>query len=314
MPLVIGVDIGGTKIAVILSNETHQTLAEVTAPTPDAAKPTSLTTSSNRERVEAEGRRALLYEVIRLCRVVQQGQSAPITAIGVGTAGQIDPVTGTVLDANENLVGWAGTPIAATLEQEFGVPVAVDNDVRTMALAECQLGAGQGYKHVLCLTVGTGIGGAIVLDGRLWYGAHASAGEFGYLYASPTHTIEQLASGPALEAQYQQATSSTERTPLRIIAQRATTGDIVARGIIQTGAERLGEVLAPILAFIDPQAVVIGGGLIEMDELWWQPLARTIARAPVRSVRETPLLKASLGQKAGVIGAVLLALQKARLT
>jgi glucokinase len=312
MTTVIGIDIGGTKIAGLVTDETYQPILERVITTPDAVKPTALI-NMDRPQAEAAGRAALLHDVIALCRDLQreaEQQHHHIDAIGVGSAGQIDPQTGQVLDANDNLLGWRGTALGPTLVQTFGVPVAVENDVRAMAVAECHLGAGQPYEHVLCLTIGTGIGGALVLQKRLWHGAHFGAGEFGYLSASPTQTIEQVAAGPALERQYQAATQSPEMMSLQGIAQRALQGDEIARSIIQTGAEALGRVLAPVMAFIDPQAVVIGGGLAQMDTLWWQPFVESIQRFAVLSVQTTPVLKATLGHRAGMIGAAILAVQK----
>lgn len=312
MTTVIGIDIGGTKVAGLLCDHNYEPLIEHVIPTPDAVKPASLM-HTERHQAEAVGRTALLNAVIDLCRRLQreaEHQNRSIDAIGVGSAGQIDPQTGIVLDANDNLLGWRGTPLGSTLEQTFGVPVAVENDVRAMAVAECHLGAGKLYESVLCLTIGTGIGGALVLQKRLWHGAHFTAGEFGYLAASPTQTIEQLASGPALERQYQDAVHSKESVFLPAIAQRALQGDETAQIIIQTGAQQLGRVLAPVIAFIDPQAVIIGGGLVEMDDLWWQPFIQTIKQFALRSVQLTPVLKAALGHRAGMIGAAILAVQK----
>ena len=312
MTTVIGIDIGGTKVAGFLCDHTYEPLIEHVIPTPDAVKPASLM-HTERHQAEAAGRTALLNVVIALCRRLQreaEHQHRSIDAIGVGSAGQINPQTGIVLDANDNLLGWRGTPLGLTLEQTFGVPVAVENDVRAMALAECHLGAGKPYENALCLTIGTGIGGALVFQQRLWHGAHFAAGEFGYLSASSTHTIEQLASGPALERQYQAAVHSQEPVPLSTMAQRALLGDETARIVIQTGAQHLGRVLAPVMAFIDPQAVIIGGGLAEMDDLWWQPFIQTLKQFALRSVQSTPVLKAALGHRAGMIGAAILAVQK----
>lgn len=310
---VIGIDIGGTKMAAYVCDSDYQSRAERVVATPAAAKPTALAAAVNISEAEAAGRAALLAELTALCQHLiaeAAAQNLTVTAIGIGTAGQIDPNTGTVLDANENLIGWKGTPVAATLGAEFGVPVVVDNDVRVMALAECSQGAGRGYAHVLCLTVGTGIGGAIVLNGELWRGAHYSAGEIGYLFATPERNLEQSASGPALEQQYQERAGEPAFIPLAAIVQRAENGDTLARDVLESGARLLGQILSPVMALIDPQAVIIGGGLSGITTLWWEPLRAAIQQSPLQSVREMPVIPAALGNRAGMIGAALLAMQK----
>jgi glucokinase len=307
----IGVDVGGTKIAAWLCDSAYQSLAERVYPTPPSAKPSILTSITS--YMESEGRAALLATIVQVCEELQAEatrQNFTVSAIGIGSAGQIDTDAGTVLDANENLVGWRGTPLASAVQQVLAIPVFVENDVRAMALAECRLGAGQGYEHVLCVTVGTGIGGAIVLNGQVWHGAHFSAGEIGYLYAAPDQTIEQLASGAALERRYQVQTNAVDLVPLQTIAQRAMNGDEIAHKVIEEGARLLAHVLSPVITLIDPQAVVVGGGVIEMETLWWQPFVQTIQQSRLATVRQTPVLKATFGNRAGMMGAAVLAMQK----
>jgi glucokinase len=308
MRTVIGIDIGGTKIAAQVCDERLQPLAEQVIATPAAAQPAALAASLDLESVYQAGRAALLGAIIELCRTLPLQFSHTVAAIGIGTAGQVDPARGIVLDANENLVGWRGTPIVATLEAALQLPVAVDNDVRTMALAESTLGAGKAYDHLLCLTVGTGIGGALVFQRRLWHGAHFSAGEIGYLYADDQHTLEQRCAGPALEKQYHAQTDIA--LPLPQIAQRALQGEAVATAILREGAVRCGRILAPVIALLDPQAVIVGGGMVAMATQWWQPFCTTIQNFHLRSVRQTPLQPAALGNRAGMMGAALLAWHK----
>ena len=310
---VIGLDIGGTKIAAHISDGTLWSVGEVTRPTPPESKPEALHQATDKAQAKQAGREALLNTIIAVCRDLlaeAEKQQISIHAIGIGTAGQVDPDKGIVVDANENLVGWKGTPIAETVGQALGLPVVVDNDVRVMALAECTLGAGKDFQHVLCLTVGTGIGGAIVLNGKLWHGAHFGAGEIGYIKVDAEHSIEEVTSGPALERLYQEATDAIEPVSLREIVQRAQQGDAIARNVIvQAGAERLGTFLAPVLAFLDPEAVVVGGGISEIGNLWWQPFIAALRRFKLLSVQHMPILKAQLGNRAGMIGAAILAMQ-----
>lgn len=306
---VLGIDIGGTKIAARIVTESLETLAEHIAPTPDAAKPPALHAAPDKDAALSAGRRALLDSVIDLCRTLDY-RGYGVDQVGIGTAGQVDPVRGVILDANENLIGWKGAAVADEVGGALGVAVYVDNDVRTMALAESMLGAGRGYRHALYLTVGTGIGGAVMLDGRLWRGAHYSAGEIGYLFGAmdddgQARSIEQLYAGAAVEQRAFEGAFT-----LRQIAARAHTGDESARAVIESAASSLAVRLAPVIAFLDPQAVVIGGGVPEIGPLWWTPFTETLQDFVLESVRQTPILKAALGAQAGVMGAALLALRK----
>lgn len=314
---VIGVDVGGTKIAAHISDGTNLSLAETTRPTPSAAKPEALKAATNPSDATRAGRTALLDAIVGICRELRSAADSnglSIHGIGIGTAGQVDTQQGVVVDANENLVGWKGMPVAAHLSAALRLPVWVDNDVRVMALAEATLGAAREYQHVLCLTVGTGIGGAILIDSKLWHGAHFSAGEIGYLYSRPAtqgwHNIEHDYSGPGIEREYQRATQGEDRISLRQIAALAVAGDYHARMSIRNMAHGLGTKLAPVLAFLDPQALVVGGGVPQIGDLWWRPFVAGIRDFHLESVQQMPIVKAELGPQAGMIGAALLALNK----
>ncbi|MGJ3239230.1 MAG: ROK family protein [Anaerolineae bacterium] len=314
---VIGVDIGGTKIAGHISVGSLSVLHDAILPSPQEAKPEALAGIAEDHpdypAMLACGRNAIMQTVITLCRDLQayaHGQGYAIVAVGVGTAGQVNPQTGVILDANPNIVGWVDTPLGATLRDALDLPIYIENDVRTMALAETALGAGYGYAHVLCITVGTGIGGAIVLNGQLWHGAHFSAGEIGYTYAAAGETIETLYSGVGIAHQYNQMHHT--HYDLRKIASLAHQGDQTCIDVIAQSANRLGQCLAPIIGLIDPQVVVIGGGVPTIGDLWWQPFTDAISAFTLKSVQETPILPAKLGNRAGMIGAGVLAIQKVR--
>lgn len=293
---VLGIDIGGSKIALGTYDSQRGLFDRLEMRTPAEAQPFSA-------RSPEEGRETLLKAIITQCRA-QIATHPGIRAIGIGTAGQVDTDNGVIVDANENLVGWKGTPLAETLRDALNLPIFVDNDVRTMALAEYHLGAARGYDHVLCLTVGTGIGGAIILNGELWRGAHFSAGEIGYIFGGLTadgrpQTIEERYGGAGLER--------TLGESLRAIAQRAHIGDPQAAETIAQAAQALGERLAPVIAFLDPQVVVVGGGIPQIGPLWRDALMNAIHEFRLRSVQQMPILYAALGPDAGLIGAALLA-------
>lgn len=299
LPVAIGVDVGGTKIAAQLADKSGWHSATITLPTPARA-----------------GADAVLMAITTICEQMQQ-QAAQlqreVIGVGIGSAGLVDAAQGRVIHA-ANIAGWSDVPVAERLSANLHLPVYVDNDVRTMAIAENAFGAGKGCEHILFVAIGTGIGGAIVQHGKLWHGAHFSAGEIGYLIAAwdengQPQSLEHCAAGPALEQQYQQRTQSAERLTLRQIAELAGNGDTVAQEVIQRGAIRTGQVLAASLCLLDPALLIIGGGVPQIGALWWQPFEAALRASPLTIIRETPVAKAKLGTQAQIMGAALLALE-----
>ncbi len=291
--IVIGVDIGGTKIAAGLVQPDGQIAHALTEMTPSG------------------GAAAILEAATGLCRVLQGMTGAPVRALGVGAAGQVDRAQGVIAYANDNLPGWMGTPVKAVLEAELGLPVVVDNDVNAMAFGESQVGAGTGYPHLLYIAVGTGIGGAIVHDGRVWRGAHHSAGELGYLVAGwhdqQPVIVEQLASGPGIAARYRALSGSHDLLTLYEIAARARQGETLAAESIREGAHLLGTVLAPVVCLLDPQMVIVGGGVPGIGDLWWQPFEAALRANPLPALQQVKLARAHFEANAVMIGAAQLA-------
>lgn len=289
MALAAAIDIGGTKISGALIDAAGGLTAFRAAATP----PT--------------GGDAILEVVIELCRDLIGAGS--VIAVGIGSAGQIDVERGMVTYANANLPGWTGRRLRDEVAAAVGLPAIVDNDVNAMAYGEYAL-HGAGFKHVLYLTVGTGIGGALILDGRLWRGAHWGAGEIGYLIADRRSgipvSVEDAASGAAMERRYQSLTGTA--LSLREIAARAAEGDEAASGIIRDGARVLGETLKPLIGVLDPERVVIGGGVAEIGALWWEPLLAAVHDTPLPAARNAVVVPAKLGAQAGLVGAGLMAL------
>ncbi|HJP73103.1 MAG TPA: ROK family protein [Pseudonocardiaceae bacterium] len=279
----IGVDIGGTKIAAGLLDDNGELQATTSAPTP------------------IDGADAVLAQVIAL---IDELGGAP-TAIGVGAPGLIDPVRGIVESATELVHGWQGARVGPELSRLTGLPVAVDNDVRMFAYAEARIGAGQPFARVLYASIGTGVGGALTEDGALVHGAHHSAGEISHLLVPERGPIpcgcghfdhlEAVASGPAIAA----------------AAGEATVQEVVDRAAITHAATILGRALAGFVTAIDVDAVVVGGGVARIGADFLNPVADAL-RAEVRPPgRPMPVLAAALGPHAPVIGAALLARERA---
>lgn len=301
----IGVDVGGTKIAAGLVGPDGSVRFARTCPTPAQAGP-----------------RAVLDAVRDAAEGVRTAAAGPVAGIGVGAPGVVDASAGTVLSSTALLSGWAGTPIRAYLRAAFpGLAVAVDNDVNAMALGELRFGAASGLDSVLYVSVGTGIGGAYAIEGRLVRGAHHAAGEIGHLVASGSRTcscggtghVESVASGPAIEAAYAEACGasgpagvSAERVGLREIVQRADAGDVVAAAAITGAAEVLGTVLGGLTCAFDPEAVVLGGGVAGIGAHFTAPLDRALRRGLLPTMAELPLLRAALGTNAPLVGAAAL--------
>jgi glucokinase len=297
---VIGIDIGGTKIAggCLRMDGEGFILDEVRL----VDTPT--------------GPEAIMRAVIELCRDLYAAYPAA-EAVGIGAAGQIDVERGLVHHAVETIPGWTGMPIREQVQQRIDLPVAVDNDVNVMALAEMHFGAGRDYRHMLFLTVGTGIGGAVVLDGKLWRGTHWNAGELGHILVDwhgervctcGAHGhLEAYAAGPAMATQYSRRSGLNTVLDLREISQRAQAGDAIAQAAIQQGATILGLALAGLVNILDPEAVIIGGGVPGLGDIWWTPLREAFGTAVFPHLQTVPLLLALLGEQATMIGAARLA-------
>ena len=287
-PLVVGLDIGATKIMaglVTAGGDLRRSLQVATAPTAPA----------------------ILAAARALCDSLITEAPAPVLGIGIGCAGVVDTRTATVIHANDNLPGWGGTALKAI--STGALPVVADNDVRAMAYGEAKLGAGRGYDSLLCVTVGTGIGGALIFNGEIWPGATFCAGEIGYLVVGwdgeTPLILDQYASGPAIERAYQAATGINERMPLTEVSARAAAGDEAAQAVIQRKARELGATLAGYTTSVNPQAVIVGGGVPQIGALWWDAFAGAFHAHLPALLAETRLLPAALGVNAVLLGAAL---------
>lgn len=289
--LVIGMDIGGSKTLaglVTLAGEVGPRMQVATAPSPAA----------------------ILAAARSLCESLLDCAAAPVLGIGIGSAGIIDTKEGRVIFANENMPGWTGTRLT-DLEISRNLPLTAENDVRALAYGEAKLGAGADYDSLLCVTVGTGIGGALIMNGEVWHGVDYSAGEIGYLvvdWAGEKPVIlDQYASGPAIERAYQAAAGRDQRLPLEEIAQLAKDGDATATKAIRLKARRLGAILAGCATSLNPAALVVGGGVPEIGALWWEALEAAFRENLPPPVAATPLLPAKLGANSVMLGAAMLA-------
>ncbi|MER7396530.1 ROK family protein [Streptomyces sp. NPDC000151] len=302
----LGVDVGGTKIAAGVVSADGALLASLVRPTP-----------------AAQGRAAVLDAIAAAVRELPGWEGAE--GLGIGTGGVIDRDRGVVLSANALLPGWAGTRLSEELSARLGLPVAADNDANVFALAEQTYGAGAGRASVLYVSVGTGIGGGLVTGGRLLRGAHWTAGEFGHI-AVPEAAgrpcncgraghLEAVASGPAITARFRELTGDADVHDLRTVAALAEshtptrTGAEAARTALAEGAGALGRALAGLVNTVDPERVVIGGGVASIGAPFWQPLTEAFAAELLPGPAGVRPVPAALGPRAAVIGAAALLLE-----
>ncbi len=307
----VGLDIGGTKIAGFRVTAEGHVVERVVAPTP------------------AGDSREVFAAVEVVARRVVRGRAA---AIGVGVAGIVEYPAG-IMRYGPNLP-FRDLPLRDWLSGSTGLPCVVDNDANVAGWGEFRLGAGRGSSHMLLVTVGTGIGGAIVAGGRLFRGAHGFGAEIGHIIVEPGGPVcgcgnegcwEQVASGRAIGRLGREAAAREPGSLLvqfadgdpsmvtgLVVTAAAKQGDLVAVAVLAEVGRRLGEGIAGLVNVLDPEVVVVGGGAIDAGDLLLEP-AREAYRGAVEASEfrpDVPMLAASLGNDAGAVGAALLALEE----
>ncbi|MDO4268340.1 MAG: ROK family protein [Eubacteriales bacterium] len=233
------------------------------------------------------------------------------SAIGISTAGQVDPKRGCIRYANENIPGYTGMQVKQILEQEFGVPAAVENDVNAAALGEGIWGAGAGEKDFLCITYGTGVGGAIVIDGAVYGGSACSAGEFGGILTHP----EDRVPGSPFSGGYEKYASVTALTKLAMEYDRELNtgrriferiGEPEVKALVDRWIDEIVYGLISVIHIFNPSCIILGGGIMAQPYIIGQVRQRT-EKEIMSSFRNVRLCQAKLGNMAGIMGAVSLA-------
>lgn len=305
MTLALGIDIGGTKMSAGIVDASGAVLAREQVPTP-----------------AADGANAVLGSVIDLARMLMSGFASAhqIVAVGVGAAGVVDPFERMVVSATSTLPGWAGTKLGPVLEDALQLPVAVQNDVHAHALGEARFGAGQGHHTVLVVAAGTGIGGALVVDGTVQLGAGFSAGHYGHLAVAEADGLactcgrsghlEMIAAGPAVCAAYRREGGGGVVVEARDVFALAAGGDRIAARSVAIAASSLGRAIGGLINALDPNVVVVGGGLADAGETWWRPVRSGVDSQTIPSTAGCPVLPAALGRDAAIIGAASAALDR----
>ena len=238
-------------------------------------------------------------------------QRCSFDRIGISTAGQVDPVRGQIIYANENIPGYTGTKLKEIMEQQFHVPACVENDVNAAAIGESVFGAGKGYKEFVCLTYGTGVGGAIFTNGKLYTGSSFSAGEFG---AIVTHPEARFAGQNIFSGCYEEYASTTALVKKaacfdsslsngRKIFERFDEPDVKA--LVDRWILEIVYGLTTIIHILNPECAILGGGIMEQPYVLEQ-LREKLYPNLISSFRQVKIEKAALGNRAGMLGAAVL--------
>ncbi|SEL22899.1 ROK family protein [Nonomuraea pusilla] len=310
-PLALAVDIGGTKIAAALVDGEGRLAERRRVPTP-----------------ASEGGEAIMAAVAAVSAPLLAAGGSRVVACGIGTAGVVDG-RGRVASATDLLTGWAGTDVKGVAERTLGLPAVVMNDCHAAGAGESRLGAARDAETALVVAVGTGIGGALCRSGAPVTGRTGTAGSIGHVPAPPppalphgpapaprrcscgaTDHVEAYASGPAVERAYREAAGRA--LPLAEIGRRAAAGDADAERVIGDAATLLGRVLAGAANLLDPDVIVIAGGVSLLGPPLLAPLASAFRAEALPGPRDIPVRAAALGGDAVLVGAGTHALARGR--
>jgi glucokinase len=316
--LILGIDLGGTKILTAVIDRQGQLLGRDHSITPAALGPEAVLSAieQSAERALAQSRKGI----------------DQMAAIGIGAPGPSNPQTG-ILFTSPNLPGWQRMPIREVLEKRFNRPAFLINDANAAALAEHRFGAGQGARNMVYLTISTGIGGGLILDNRLYTGAIGTAGELGHMTIQANGPLcncgnigcwEALASGTALarearlKAEQGQATllkslvqGDMSKITARTVQEAADQDDAPARELIDRTAYFLGIGLANLLNIFNPELFVIGGGLTNLGPQFLASAYETAQKRAYRVAFDSAGFKPPrLGRNSGVLGAAANAFDK----
>jgi glucokinase len=289
---VIGVDLGGSAIKLGRFRADGTCLQAMSVPTPQPAYPELVLTAM----------------VDAIARIDPLGQSG---AIGVGTPGPTD-AEGRIARVAINLDGWRDIPLADWLESKLSIQAVLANDANCAGLGEFWLGSGRYFRNLILLTLGTGVGGAVILDGKLFTGHHGTAGELGLITLNIDGPECNSGNRGSLE-QYASIQAIRRRTGLEPdeLGRRAKAGDTEAIAFWQDYGRHLGAGLASLIYVLTPEVVIIGGGISASGEYFFPETLAEVERRVLPSSRTgLQLLPAQLGNKAGIVGAAKLAWQK----
>ncbi len=314
MRYAVGIDFGGTSVKLALINERGQIKARRKFVTKDV-----------------QGHAGWLARVAQEVEALKAGEGTGITlaGVGVGVPGFVDFDRGYIHDL-PNVPGWTGVSLGAMLEEKLGLRARIDNDVNAMALGECTFGAGRTYQHAVFVTLGTGVGGGLLINNQLYRGAHSMAGEIGHVsidrkgVQSPTgfggveqyvgnrriveYIVKQLESGRTSLMDSLVKGDRSQLSP-KVLKDAADQGDALALEILDYVTDCLATAFASITYVLQPQAFIVGGGVAEEAALLFKLLRKNVdKRLSPHFAKLLEIKPAELSSDAGVIGCATLAL------
>lgn len=313
-----GVDLGGTKIYSLVALPNGSVIGE-----------------DRRLTEAADGPDAVIGRIVASLNqaLAAAGLRAPeIAGVGISTPGPCDPARGVVTDA-PNLPGWRDVPLTRLVSEGLGTPAIMENDAAAACYGEFRFGAGRGLRHIVYVTLGTGIGGGIIIDGRIYGGASGAAGEVGHMIVDengPLCTcgnrgcLEAMASGPAIAREAAEAITEGHSKLLaelagnavptaELVHEAAMAGDRTAIEIIERAGHYLGLGLIGLLSCFNPQALILGGGLVGLGDLYLEPAMRTAREGAFEQIAaDAVITTAELGERAGALGAAALVMESSQ--
>lgn len=313
-----GIDLGGTKILVLIAGRDGAVLGAAREPTLAPEGPESVITR--------------IIGCVRAAAAEANVEVASIRAAGVSAPGPIDVAGGIITDP-PNLPGWHNVPLARILRERLAIPVVLENDANCQGVAEHQFGAGRGFSDMIFVTISTGIGGGIIIDNKLIRGASGAAGEVGHIGVSidgPScgaghpGCLEAFASGTAIAARAREMIAAgglprtarlAEHNPpvsAKTVFLAGQEGEAEAAAIIHSAGHYLGIGLASLINVFNPQAIVIGGGLANMgDEILGPAVETARTRSFAQSFTDVRIIEGALGERSAALGALAVARDKA---
>lgn len=290
--VVAGVDVGGTNTKVLLATPALEVLDRIDLPTPAHA-----------------GGAAIVTAAVGAVTELLDRHRASLTGVGVGAAGVVDATSGTVLVTGNSFTGWAGYGVTRAVQEALDVPATLDNDVNAFLLGEVATGAVAGETDVLGMTLGTGVGGALVLGGALFAGPRGAAGEIGHVpgfgdarcTCGQVGHLETIAGARGIADRY--AERSGRRASVQDVARAARAGDVDAQAVFATAGWGLARAALLTAGILDVTTVVVGGGIAGSWDLLEPAATAAIAAEPPVSGARIRFARSSLGSDAVALGA-----------
>jgi glucokinase len=284
--MIAGIDLGATQVRLALADSHGGIVSSVRARTPQLGTPRGLA-----EWVAGQ--------------VARRGGGDKLTHAAIGAPGPVDGKNGVLVNP-PNLTGWKNVPLSALLADALGCPVDLENDANVAALGEFYQGAGRGTRTMIYITWSTGVGGGLILDGELFSGAHGSAGELGHMVLDPEGPLDSCGQRGCVEAFCGgRALADHAGVSAAELFRSAAAGNVEAAAVVRRAATYMGNALINLTNLFDPEVIVIGGGVTQS---WRQvaPVMQQVLRGSpfIKPARRPRLRRGSLGDRAGLVGAV----------